>query len=322
MREPLPLNPAIDILHLTHRYQAQGTPALDDLSLRVPAQRLFGILGPNGGGKTTLFRILTTLLRPTHAQQIRMLDWDLLKEPHAVRSVLGVVFQSPSLDGQLTVRENLLHHGQLYGLRGRCLQQRIAEVLTCFQLTDRAGELVNKLSGGLQRRVEIAKALLPQPQLLLLDEPSTGLDPGARRDLSDMLRNLREQQVTVVLTTHFMEEADRCDELSILHQGRLIRGGSPHALKAEIGGQVVTLTPADPADGRRLAQEIIARWGPWTPHSQPRLVDQAIRLEHGQGAQLAATIASAFPGRLSSLQIHQPTLEDVFLHATGRKLHH
>ncbi len=315
-------HPAIDIAGLTHHYEPGSKPALDDLSLGIQPGIMFGILGPNGGGKTTLFRILTTLLRPTTAQHVRLLGHDVLTQPHAARAQLGVVFQSPSLDGQLTVRENLQHHGHLFGLRGRELDHRIDEKLAHFGLTDRTGDLAGKLSGGQRRRVEIAKALLPEPQLLLLDEPSTGLDPAARRDLWQLLSQLNHQtDVTVVLTTHFMEEADRCEQLAILHEGKLVRIGSPAALKSDIGGDVVTLTPASADDGLKLLDDITTRFGPWSIQSQPKLIDGVIRLEHTHGAQLAATITSTLTDRIAALSVSQPTLEDVFLHATGRKFY-
>ncbi len=315
-----PITPAIDIAGLTHQYEPAGKPALDDLSLNIAAGTLFGILGPNGGGKTTLFRILTTLLRPTRAQHVRLLGHDVLTQPQAARTQLGVVFQMPSLDGQLTVRENLQHHGHLFGLCGRELEQRINESLAHFGLTDRTGDLTGKLSGGQRRRVEIAKALLPKPRLLLLDEPSTGLDPAARRDLWQLLRDLHQQsKVTVILTTHFMEEADRCHELAVLHEGKLVRTGSPASLKSNIGGDVITFTPTRADDAVMLVDEITTRFGPWSEQTQPKLIDGVIRLEHNHGAQLAATITSTFTGRITALSVSQPTLEDVFLHATGRR---
>lgn len=318
MNDTSPANSAIDIAHLTHRYQPDDRPALDDFSLSIAPQSLFGILGPNGSGKTTLFRILTTLLRPTACEHLRMFGHDVHRCPQAVRSLLGIVFQSPSLDAQLTVRENLRHHGHLFGLRGPELTRHIEMQLTQFGLLERANVFVGKLSGGQRRRVEIAKALLPEPKLLLLDEPSTGLDPSARRDLWEILSNLRQaQQVTVVLTTHFMEEADRCDDLAILHQGRLIAHGSPVKLKSSIGGDVVILTPTVEMESTELVNEISTRWGPWTSQTQPRQVDGVIRLEHAQGPQLAATIASALPGKFAALLVTKPTLEDVFMHATG-----
>ncbi len=221
-------------------------PALAGVDFQVAAGEIFGFLGPNGGGKTTLFRILATLARP-ESGTVRVFGADLATQAREVRRRLGVVFQSPSLDLQLTVRENLVHQGHLHGLAGRDLAGRIAAGLERFGLTERVDQRTAELSGGLRRRVEIAKALLHEPRLLLLDEPSTGLDPGARHDLWETLESLRGQGVTVLLTTHFMEEGDRCDRLVLLSQGTIVAEGTPAALKEEIGGDVITLTGRDPA---------------------------------------------------------------------------
>ena len=209
--------PALVAHDLTHRYGDRV--ALDQLNLEVAPREIFGLLGPNGGGKTTLFRILSTLVKPSSGSAT-LLGLDLLRDTAALRSRIGVVFQAPSLDKKLKVRENLMHQGHLYGLSGVALRERIDHLLLEFNLRDRAGDLVETLSGGLQRRVEIAKSLLHRPELLLLDEPSTGLDPGARIDLWQTLYRLRDQQnVTVLLTTHLMEEAARCDRVAIIDRG-------------------------------------------------------------------------------------------------------
>ena len=180
--------PALHVSHLTHRYRDRI--ALDDVSFDVPQGCAFALLGPNGGGKTTLFHIVSTLLRASSGT-VRLLGCDVRSDAAGARRSLGVVFQSPALDPRLTVRENLVHHGHLYGLRGAALSGRIDDALSVFGLGDRRSERVDRLSGGMQRRVEIAKALIPRPRLLLLDEPSTGLDPRARRDLTDALRTVR-----------------------------------------------------------------------------------------------------------------------------------
>ncbi len=237
------LAPALSTKGLTHRYGDRL--ALDDVSLRVAPREIFGLLGPNGGGKTTLFRILSTLVRPTSGTA-SILGLDLLRDTTALRARIGVVFQAPSLDKKLRVRENLAHQGHLYGLSGAALHERIDHLLIEFNLRDRARDLVETLSGGLQRRVEIAKSLLHRPELLLLDEPSTGLDPGARIDLWQTLYRLRDQQnVTVLLTTHLMEEAERCDRVAIIDQGRIVAEGTPEELRAEIGGDVISARSRD-----------------------------------------------------------------------------
>ena len=284
-------------------------PALAGLDFEVPAGSVFGFLGPNGGGKTTLFRILATLTRPD-AGSLRVFGADLATQAREVRQRLGVVFQSPSLDRELTVRENLVHQGHLYNLIGRELEGRIVAGLARFGLGERRDQKAKELSGGLQRRVEIAKALLHDPRLLLLDEPSTGLDPGARRDLWATLETLRTAGVTVLLTTHFMEEGDRCDRLVLLDRGTIVAEGAPAALKEEIGGDVVTLTGTDP---EALARDLGERF----PSLAPEVRDGAVRLEIEHAHELVARLAEAFPGRIDSVTVARPTLEDVFLHRTG-----
>jgi len=235
--------PALVVSELTHRYGERV--ALDCVSLQVAPGEIFGLLGPNGGGKTTLFRILSTLVRPTSGGGT-IFGLDLLRESAAIRGRIGVVFQAPSLDKKLRVRENLEHQGHLYGLSGSALRERIDLLLLEFNLRDRAHDLVETLSGGLQRRVEIAKSLLHRPELLLLDEPSTGLDPGARIDLWQTLYRPRDQQnVTVLLTTHLMEEAERCDRIAIIDHGRIVALNSPESLRAEVGGEIISARTKD-----------------------------------------------------------------------------
>jgi ABC-2 type transport system ATP-binding protein len=287
--------------------------ALAGLSFRVEPGEIFGFLGPNGGGKTTLFRILATLAAPA-AGEVRVFGADLARQAAEVRRRLGVVFQNPGLDLQLTVRENLLHHGHLYGLRGAALAGRIDAALERFGLTDRRGQRALELSGGLRRRAEIAKSLLHGPRLLLLDEPSTGLDPGARRDLWATLEGLKADGVTVLLTTHFMEEGDRCDRLALIQGGALVAEGTPAALKEEIGGDVITLTGPEP---ERLAADLAARF----PDLAFAVRDGAVRLERERAHELVARLVEALPGRVASVTVARPTLEDVFLRRTGRGLY-
>ena len=302
--------PAIEVDCVEFRYGSRT--ALDDVSFTVAPKEIFGLLGPNGGGKTTLFRILCTLLAPASGRA-RVFDLDVAQEPHAVRRRIGVVFQAMSLDRMLTAAENLHHQGHLYGLHGRAMKERVKEALERVGLSDRAGDRVETLSGGLQRRLELAKGLLHGPDLLLLDEPSTGLDPGARRDLWQYLTYLRDSDgVTILVTTHLLDEAERCDRLGILDQGRLVAQGTPEELKKKIGGDVIVLAARDPETLRRQIEE---RFGlPATT------VNSTVRLERERGLEFIAQLVEAFPGQIDAVSDSKPTLEDVFIHETGHRL--
>src|SRR5713101_8250648 len=246
----------VSVENLVHRYGDRT--ALNGVSFDVRPAELFGLLGPNGSGKTTLFRILSTLMLPT-AGRATILGCDAAQEPARLRRQIGVVFQAQSVDLKLTAYENLWHQGHLYGLRGAALKRRIREILSRVGLADRSSELVETFSGGMQRRIELAKGLLHHPGVLLLDEPTTGLDPGARRDLWQYLQMLRdEERVSVLVTTHLMEEAERCDRLAIMNEGNLVALGTPAELKSEIGGDVIVLEAKDAAS---LSGKIRERFG-------------------------------------------------------------
>jgi ABC-2 type transport system ATP-binding protein len=300
---------AVEIRQLQYRYGERL--AVRDLSLSIAPGKIFALLGPNGGGKTTLFRVLSTLV-PLQQGDVRMLGYDLRKQSIEIRRRIGVVFQAASLDRQLTVAENLKCQAALYGLRGEAFRQRMDLLLRQLGLQDRSGERTGRLSGGLRRRVELAKGMLHQPSLLLLDEPSTGLDPGARSDLWEYLAFLRaELGVTVVLTTHLLEEAERADRIAILDQGRLVAEGSPQGLRDEIGGDAITIQADAP---ETLADEIRDRF-----QLPVGLVDGRVRLEISEGHHWAARLMEAFGDRVQSLTVGRPTLEDVFIDKTGHR---
>ena len=223
---------AVSVAGLHHAYSERK--ALDGIDFGVLAGEAFGLLGPNGGGKTTLFRLLSTLL-PVQTGKVTLSGFDVSTQAQQVRQIIGVTFQSPSLDGKLTVWENLQHQAHLYSLYGVQSKTRIRELMDRLGLSDRGKDLAESLSGGLKRRVEVAKSLLHHPQILLLDEPSTGLDPGGRRDLWEYLTRLRQDEgTTILVTTHLMEEAERCDRLGILNQGRMIALGTPDELRSSV----------------------------------------------------------------------------------------
>ena len=284
------------------------------MSLEIHKGEIFSLLGPNGGGKTTLFRILSTLISPLKGTA-RIFDYDIKKDAAGVRTQLGVVFQSPSLDRHLSVRENLIHQGHLYGLRGSELKSRMGELLDALSISDRKGDLVKTLSGGLKRRAEIAKAMLHRPHVLLMDEPSTGLDPKARLELWDLIQDLREKfQITVVLTTHIMDEADRSDRIAILHRGKIVSLGTPAQLKGEIKGDVISLSCADP---NQMKNEIQKRFS-----AESVVLNGGVLVEHENGHQFLSQVFEAFPGKIDSVNLRRPTLEDVFTHQTGERFDH
>jgi ABC-2 type transport system ATP-binding protein len=286
-------------------------PALDGVSFDVAEGTVFGLLGPNGGGKSTLFRLLATIL-PVQAGRLAVFGADLATQASRVRHTIGTTFQSPSLDGKLTVAENLRAQGRLYGLCGPVLRERIDEVVAALSLEDRLGARVDTLSGGGKRRTEIAKGLLHRPRLLLLDEPSTGLDPGARLDLWSFLAALRRDRgTTVLVTTHLMDEAERCDRLAILDRGRIVADGPPAALRGSIGGDCLTLAARDP---QSLAASLRARFG-----VEGRPIGEGLRIEHPRGHELLREIVEAFPEEVVSATLGKPTLEDVFVARTGHR---
>ncbi len=299
----------ISVRDVVHRYQDRT--ALHGVSFDVRPAELFGLLGPNGSGKTTLFRILSTLMVPTSGTAT-IVGFDAVREPAALRRHIGVVFQAQSIDLKLTAYENLWHQGHLYGLRGSDLKRRIEEILSRVGLLDRSADRVETFSGGMQRRIELAKGLLHHPEVLLLDEPTTGLDPGARHDLWQYLQILRDQEgVSIIVTTHLMEEAERCDRLAILNEGNLVALGTPDSLTREIGGDVVLF---EAADAESLAERIRNKF-----RVDATVMNKQVRLEIENGHRFVPDVVEAFPGEVQSLSVSKPTLEDVFIRRTGHR---
>jgi ABC-2 type transport system ATP-binding protein len=302
-------SPAVEIAHLAHKYGEHV--AIRDLSLSIYEREIFAVLGPNGSGKTTLFRVLSTLI-PIQQGDVRIFGYDTRRDAEAIRALLGVVFQAPSVDKKLTVQENVIYRGRLYGLGGRDLYSRTDEMLERLGLADRRRDLVEKLSGGLRRRVELAMGMLHRPRLLLLDEPSTGLDPGARSDLWQYLEQVRDNDgVTIVVTTHLLDEAQRADRIAIMHKGELAALDTPVALQAAVGGDAITIRRKEPA---ALAAAIQQQF-----NVRAVEVDGSVRLEQPEGHQWIPRLVEAFPDRTESITLGKPTLEDVFIHFTGHR---
>lgn len=301
--------PAVQVEKVVFRYGERT--ALAGVSFQVGRGEIFGLLGPNGGGKTTLFRILSTLLEPAEGRA-SIFGADVKTQSLDVRRHIGVVFQNQSLDRRLSVEENLVCQGHLYGIKGAELKSRIEDAMRQTGVLDRRADGVESLSGGLRRRVELAKCLLHRPRLLLLDEPSTGVDPAVRIDFWNYLRKLREQQgVTVLLTTHLLEEADKCDRLAILDHGSLVASGTPDELKSRIGGDVITLASADAEGLARTLEEQFSIRG--------QVLDGTVRFEHERGPETVAQLLRALPPSVASVTVARPSLEDVFIGATGKR---
>jgi ABC-2 type transport system ATP-binding protein len=306
---PIETSLAVEIAGLSFSYGERR--ALSEVGFSIARGEIFGLLGPNGGGKTTLFKLISTLV-PLQSGDAHILGFNLRSDTIALRRRLGVVFQHPSVDGKLTVAENLAHQGRLYGISGARLCDRSAATLEQLGLSARASDLVETLSGGLKRRVELAKSLVHEPELLVLDEPSTGLDPAARREFLNHLTDLRDRhRVTIVLTTHYMEEAERCDRIGVLHQGQLVAIAAPTELKARVGGDVVTIYTHEPEE---LQKKIAARM-----RVTATLVDGTLRVERPRGQDFVRDVVDAFGREIESVTFGKPTLEDVFVHLTGHR---
>jgi len=298
---------ALTIDHVTHRYG--NAVALNELSFDVPAHQIFGLLGPNGSGKSTLFRLISTLV-PVQSGSIHLLGIDVMAERNRVRESLGVVFQSPSLDRKLTVRENMECQAALYGISGKQCVDRIESLAKLMGIRDRLHERCERLSGGLKRRAELAKGLLHQPRVLILDEPSTGLDPSARLDLWRALVELRDSWGTsVLLTTHLLEEAEKCDCVAILDSGKLVALDSPDNLRRATGETVISVMTDEP---ELVAGVLKTRFG-W----EPKTLDHQVRVVINDPGIVIADVLQTLAGNSLSITIGRPGLEDVFIRTTG-----
>ncbi|MDE3217586.1 MAG: ATP-binding cassette domain-containing protein [Gemmatimonadota bacterium] len=301
--------PVIETRSLTKRFES--LVAVDALDLAVEEGEIFGLLGPNGAGKTTTLMMLTTLVRPT-AGSATIAGFDIARQPAEVRKSIGVVFQDPSSDDILTGYENLKVHGMLYRMPPALRERRIGEVLELVELTGRQDDLVRKYSGGMRRRLELARGLMHDPRVLFLDEPTLGLDPQSREKLWEYIENLaRVKRITVIITTHYMEEVDRlCDRMAIMDEGKIRALDTPAALKRVIGGDVVHLRVAAPD------VEALARL-PFVQRVEAR--DRVLELTvTDASAHLQELLQAA--GRVEAVEVHSPTLDDVFLHFTGRAI--
>ncbi len=309
---------AIETERITKKFD--DLTAVNNVSISVKPGELFGLLGPNGAGKTTLINMLSTMIEPTGGRA-RVWDFDVKKDASHVRQNIGMVFQDTTLDDRLTGRENLDLHGRLYDMDSKHRKKRIEEVLALVELTDRANAIVKTYSGGMTRRLEIARGLMHHPHVLFLDEPTLGLDPQTRNHIWEYIKILnKEEGVTIVLTTHYMEEADHlCHRIAIIDHGEIVALDTPEALKNMLGGDVITLELENPDNIPRLC-EIYKKNGCASIVSRKKN-DVFITVRDGE-RQIphVLELASGAGIPIRSVSLHKPTLDDVFLHFTGRAI--
>jgi len=286
--------------------------AVKGVSFSVKEGEIFGFLGPNGAGKTTTINILCTLLKPT-AGQARVNGYDVIKERSQVRQSIGLVFQEPALDDYLTAEQNLRFHGYAYGVPRNVLEPRLKELLEMMELWDRRKGEISTYSGGMKRRLEIARGLLHHPRVLFLDEPTLGLDPQTRRRIWDYIHDLRRREnLAIFMTTHYMDEAENCDRIAIMDYGRTVALDTVEKLKDGVGGDVISIKTQDNEEAVRLLE------GQYK--FKPTIENGIISFTVSHGEEFLPGFVSGFPLRLISIGLRRPTLEDVFLKLTGRNI--
>lgn len=300
----------IKVKNLVKKYN--GLTAVDHISFSVEKGEIFGFLGPNGAGKTTTINILATLLAPTEGE-VYVNGFNVLSQKNQVRKSIGLVFQDPSLDDRLTAEENLYFHARLYHVPYREYQKRKEEVLRLVELWERRKDIVKTFSGGMKRRLEIARGLIHHPAVLFLDEPTLGLDPQTRSHLWEYILRLKaEKQMTIFMTTHYMNEAEYCDRLIIIDYGKIVGFDTPANLKKAVGGDIIILESPDPG---ALKQELRQRYG-----LEPKEENGSITVEISGGKTFLPKLFEELQTRVTSVSLREPTLDDVFLHLTGRKI--
>ncbi len=301
----------IDVRKL--RKEFNGLVAVDDISFSVGKGEIFGLLGPNGAGKTTIISVLATILKPTECEA-KVCGYDVCSEPYDIRGCIGIVFQDPSLDEKLTARENLDFHARMYGMSSKKREDKIEEVLEMVSLQDRADSLVETFSGGMRRRLEIARGLMHYPKVLFLDEPTLGLDPQTRHVIWKYIVELKKKYgVTVILTTHYMEEADKlCDRIAIMDNGKIIALDTPEELKNSLGGDLIVLKGKD-------VQKLKSKLKKFA--TKIREFNSSLSLSVKDAEKSLPKIMRAVGGdKIDSIKMQKPTLDDVFLHYTGRRI--
>ncbi|MBI2543468.1 MAG: ATP-binding cassette domain-containing protein [Candidatus Aenigmarchaeota archaeon] len=306
---------AIEINNLTKKFN--GFTAVDNVKLEIGEGEIFGLLGPNGAGKTTTISMLSTILKPTSGSAT-VCGYDVNGEMDMVRKSIGMVFQDPSLDDELTGRENLDFHGRLYGMNSEFRKERIDEVLKLVELESKADNLVKTYSGGMKRRLEIARGLMHFPKVLFLDEPTLGLDPQTRRNLWEYIKTINEQQkVTIILTTHYMDEADfLCNRIGIIDRGKIIALDTPDKLKEVLGGDIITLDVSQPERLKEMLEKM-------EYIKEINIFNKKLNIVADNGSKIIPKlieIARENEITVDSVVLKRPSLEDVFIHYTGRTI--
>lgn len=300
---------ALEINGINHFYGR--TQTLTDVSLSCEQNKMLAILGPNGSGKTTLFKLISTLLKP-HSGAIKIHGVDVVQNPDEIRKMIGIVFQSSSLDKRLTVQENLMHSGHLYGMYGNSLKNRIAQLNDKLNLEKHINDRLETLSGGYQRRIELARCLLHNPKFLLFDEPTTSLDPGIRNDFWNLVTTvMKENESTIVFTTHLIEEAEKTDKVVIMHEGMIVACDSPNNLRSDIENEMMTIISNQPEE---LAGCIKNRY-----KIALKIDDDKITFETENGGKIIGEILSEYNSQINSISLSKTNLENVFFHKTGSR---
>jgi len=304
-------NNIIEVKNLVKRFKK--VKAVNDITFSVKEDEIFGFLGPNGAGKTTTINIICTLLSKTSGEVI-LNGYDVTRERNKIRNCIGMVFQDPSLDDRLTALENLYFHGLLYNIPRRTLKERSEEVLEMVNLSDRENSLVMTYSGGMKRRLEIARGLLHYPKILFLDEPTLGLDPQTRNKIWDYIIKLKKsKKITIFLTSHYMEETEICDRIAIIDKGKIIALDSPDNLKNTIGGDIITILSEDNIKLKEYIKEI-------TGVEVHDAKEEKIRFEVKDSSRFIPKFIKNSPVKILSISARKPTLNDVFLDLTGREI--
>lgn len=300
----------IQVKNLTKKFNS--FLAVDNISFEVQYGEIFGFLGPNGAGKSTTINMLSTLLVPTKGEAL-INNFNILLQRDEVRKSIGLVFQDPSLDNSLTAEENLRFHGRLYHIPKEEYKTRMEEVLRLVDLWDRREDIIKTFSGGMKRRIEIARGLIHYPKVLFLDEPTLGLDPQTRANLWEYILKLkRERNMTIFMTTHYMDEAEYCDRIGIIDNGKIVALDTPANLKKKVGGDVIQMATKE---RENLKKELKTKY-----NREVKEKDGVLRLEVADGEKFLTRLFNELETKIDSIELRKPTLDDVFLHLTGRAI--